>query len=76
MPKRVVHVEELRELGFPEALIQEAKRSEELGLFGMEPSPDLVERIVKRCKDAGLFPEQKEGLLRKLFQRIFRQGSQ
>jgi hypothetical protein len=44
-----VHADELRKLGFSQKLIAEAVRSEELGLFELEPSDDLVERTVARC---------------------------
>jgi len=42
--------EKLRDLGFPEEVIQETVRAEKRGLFDMEPSPDLVERTVERCR--------------------------
>lgn len=44
------HVDELRELGFPETVIQETAHAEERGLFRLEPSPDLVQRTIARCQ--------------------------
>jgi hypothetical protein len=48
-PRRV-HADELRELGFPETVIQETAHAEERGLFRLEPSPDLVQRTIARCQ--------------------------
>jgi hypothetical protein len=46
---RAVNDEELRLLGFSERDIADAKRMEDLGLFKMEPSPDMVEKTLKKC---------------------------
>jgi hypothetical protein len=43
--------EKLRDLGFPDEVIQETVRAEKRGLFDMEPSPELVERTVARCRN-------------------------
>ena len=47
--KRTVKAEELERLGFPAEDIAAARRMENLGLFHMEPSPDLVERTLQKC---------------------------
>lgn len=47
--KRVVRAEELERLGFPREDIAAARRMENLGLFRMEPSDELVERTLERC---------------------------
>lgn len=70
MPKRKVHAEELRKIGFPEKVIQEAVKAESLGLFDMEPSPDLVKRTIERCKKKGLFRKKSRGLVRRLVEKI------
>ena len=44
------HEDRLRDLGFPESVIQESVLAEERGLFDMEPSLDLVQRTVERCR--------------------------
>jgi hypothetical protein len=49
--KRHVRADRLRELGFPEKAISEAVRAEELGLFDVKPSSDLVERTIARCRE-------------------------
>jgi hypothetical protein len=41
----------LRDLGYPEDVIQESVRAETRGLFDMEPSAHLVERTVERCRN-------------------------
>src|SRR5437016_4277854 len=41
-----VDPDQLRELGFPEALIREAEQRAESGLPVIEPDPDQVRRIV------------------------------
>lgn len=48
---RHVDADELRELGFPEDLIQEALLREQRGLLAIEPPPDLVERTIEACAD-------------------------
>jgi hypothetical protein len=48
--KRSVNRDELKELGFSEKDIAAAVRMEELGLFAIEPSDDLLERTITRCR--------------------------
>ena len=47
--KRSVDPQELAQLGFPQQDIDEAVHMEKLGLFKMEPSPDLVQRTIEKC---------------------------
>jgi len=65
--RRTVDAEELRKLGFPEDLIAEAVRNAEKGLLDFEPSPDLVEKVMKLC-----FPlikeQQTEGVIKGIYQ--------
>jgi hypothetical protein len=67
-----VHAEKLRELGFPEKVIEEAVRAAERGLFDIEPSPGIVERTVQSCLDKGLIPSahRDTSLLSKMFKSI------
>jgi hypothetical protein len=51
---------ELRNLGFPEEIIRESVQAEERGLFDMEPSHDLVERTIARCRDFMRVPRTAE----------------
>jgi hypothetical protein len=55
--RRSVDAQALRELGFPEDLIEEAVRREGRGVLAVEPPEDLVQRTIDRC--ARLFPEEK-----------------
>lgn len=48
--KRSVNQDELRQLGFSEKDIAAAVRLEDLGLFALEPSDDLLERTITRCR--------------------------
>lgn len=48
MPKKV-DASRLRELGFSEALIEEAVEREKTGLLDMESSPDLVQHTIDQC---------------------------
>jgi hypothetical protein len=57
---RRVDEQKLRELGFSEEIIQESVRVEEAGLFDMDPSPHLVDRIMQRCIEKGVFPAKKQ----------------
>jgi hypothetical protein len=52
---RSVDAKALRELGFPEDLIEEALRREDRGVLAVDPPEDLVQRTIDRC--ARLFPE-------------------
>ena len=76
MPKKLVNASRLRALGFPEETIREAIRAENLGLLGlleMEPSPDLVERTIRRCEAHGAFRRtlrRNESLVRQLLGEI------
>ena len=42
--------QELRDLGFPQALIDESRELARKGVFDFEPSPDLVERTMEACR--------------------------
>jgi hypothetical protein len=55
---RNVDAKALRNLGFPEDLIEEALRREDRGALAVEPPEDLVQRTIERC--AGLFPKEGE----------------
>jgi len=57
--KSASHTNYLRDLGFPETVVEEAAAATGRGLFDMEPSPDLVRRTVERCK--GLFTSLTQG---------------
>jgi len=52
---RIVDAKALRDLGFPEDLIEEAVRREDRGVLAVDPPEDLVQRTIARC--ARLFPE-------------------
>ena len=47
--RRSVNRDELSELGFSEEDIAAAVRMEELGLFALEPSDDLLKRTIEKC---------------------------
>jgi hypothetical protein len=70
-PKSATYAGELRELGFPEQIIREAIAADECGLFNLEPSADLVERVVAMAKEKNLFPSvAKESNLKKIIRTI------
>ncbi|RYF20051.1 MAG: hypothetical protein EOO77_08850 [Oxalobacteraceae bacterium] len=46
---------DLRDLGFPEAVVVEVEESERLGLFELQPAPDAVEQTMKRIEESGAF---------------------
>lgn len=50
--------DELTRLGFPDKVIEETVAAKEKGLFDREPSPDLAEKIMERCRP--LLPKPKE----------------
>lgn len=54
------YADELRALGFPDAAIKEAVAAHRAGLFALEPSPDLADRIAAAC--AVLHPPPRRGL--------------
>lgn len=66
--RRHVHADELLKLGFPEKAIQEAVEAEKLGLFNIEPAPDLVDRTVESCRS--IVPKR-EGVLRRIIRKLF-----
>lgn len=49
IPKRKIDELKLRELGFPESFIKEAKMREQSGLLDIEPPIDLIDRVMKKC---------------------------
>ena len=51
IPAAMSRADELRDLGFPEAVVAEVVRADERGLFDRKPSPGMLERTMERCRD-------------------------